>query len=115
MSKDYYADVDSGLADSIKDSGVGGGSQTLSDLTGQRAADVQYLNDTANPIALYLILSSTAVSQARILIDGVAIYSASASAGTQMALHGVIVPAGSTYLAQVTAGTGSVLQWQELR
>lgn len=87
------------------------------DLSGSRALATTYTNSTGRPIFVHVRAASTSATQTSIalLIDGTVTLTsttlAATNSGTQVS---ALVPAGSTYRADIT-GTGTLNQWVEVR
>lgn len=93
--------------------GLGYG-QTNIDVTGLRAAGVQYLNDTGAPIMVTVTFRSTDPTY-QLVVDGVAVssfkFEKSITSGLYVQAPMIaVVPPGSYYWA-----TGGVVRWTELR
>jgi len=79
-----------------------------------RMLGATYTNTTGRPIYVLVTMTSTALFSAFFTVDGVNLFYAPQNAATQFSTAGAIVPNGATYLANVNAGTGSIITWQEL-
>ena len=91
--------------------------QRWTDMLLSRALNTVYTNSTGKPIALSVSVQATGVGASiQISIDGVTIsrgmYNYNGNASTSNA---AIIPAGSTYSVALSAGTGSISVWYELR
>ncbi len=90
--------------------------RSWSDVTGSRAYNTTYTNSTGHDIEVAVQLTSTVAATAVLTIGGVAISGSSDSVSSAGALSVIaIVPNGATYIATVSAGTGTLFSWKELR
>lgn len=97
---------------------IAGGPKSLvySDVTGSRAANTGYTNNTGRPKIVTIIVSYTSANaNTQFQVDG-GPYSAFAIGNNLSGLtftHSVIVPPGSTYRLQSITGTVTINQWFE--
>ena len=91
--------------------------QRWTDMLLSRAMNTVYTNSTGKPIALSVSVQATGVGASILIsIDGVAIsrgtYNYNGNASTS---NSAIIPADATYSVALSAGTGSISVWYELR
>ena len=101
-------------------SGSGGGDYTpeplvWEDVTAERVAGTEYTNTQDVPIYIQTYVLPSAASQMVLELDGVSVGGSGANTNVINAQLSTIVPVGSTYAVKVTAGTGSIITWQEAR
>lgn len=94
-----------------------GVNQTWQDLSASRALGTTYTNTTGRPIAVNVRVGSLSNGNvvANIAVNGISIAGTNTdnSAGQGVAVF-AIVPAGATYVATISLGTGTLV-WTELR
>lgn len=99
------------------DAAIGYG-QTWQDLTGSRVAGTTYTNTTTKPIMVALGLQSSINSNvALFVVGGVTVCHGQVNTpgGNYPVCMSAIVPPGSTYVLNITAGGFGILSWAELR
>lgn len=99
--------------------GVFGTGQSWVNVTGQRAGGVTYTNTTDKPIIIAPAFQhgGSQFFVAEVLVNGVLVCAVNAGDATYSQVFPVfiIVPAGATYRASVTAGGGGLSAWREFR
>jgi hypothetical protein len=95
---------------------VGGYDTSYVNETGSRALGTSYTNDTGGAIFVMITATSSTESALSAVVEGTALPSGTGSATAGIGLSTeFVVPAGDTYSAQVTSGTGTLDAWYELR
>lgn len=89
--------------------------QTWQNVLAIRAINTTYTNSTDKPIVVVMRGRSTSASALIVTVDSVDIYTGSLASGNVMATQAIVIPPGSTYRLSVEAGTGTLLDWWELR
>jgi len=85
-------------------------------VTADRAVNTVYTNTQDVPLYIQTYVLPSGASQMVLELDGLSVGGAGGSgAGVVNAQLSTLVPVGSTYAIKVTAGTGSILTWQEAR
>jgi len=93
--------------------GVG---QTWQNVTGSRALGVTYTNNTGRPIQVNARCAVSTSADMYIEVGGVRLTGQTQNnAGLGANAPCAVVPNGATYIVNVSAGTGSVVTWTELR
>lgn len=114
LASDYAALVGRVEALEARPRSIGDG-QTWQDVTASRASGTTYTNTTGKPIQLSIVTGYSTSQSLTVVIGGVQAFSSStvlAGGNTNLvAVSGLVVPAGATYSASVTAG----FSWKELR
>ena len=100
--------------------GGGGGSYTpeplvWEDKLADRAVDIVYTNTQDVPLYIQTYVLPSASSQMILELDGVSVGGSGANANVINGQLSTIIPVGSTYAVKITAGTGSIVTWQEAR
>lgn len=88
--------------------------QTWQDVQASRSLGTTYYNTTNKPIVIHVRMTSSASSEARIQINGMDFFGTGAPAGLGV-VSNAIVPTGGSYVVTISAGTPSVIEWNELR
>lgn len=89
--------------------------QSWQDVTLNRTLNTNYINSTGKPIFVSVAASSSAGCFLVCLIDGTALWSTYNPTVGQPVSLSFVVPNGSTYNLNTSAGTGAVGKWSELR
>jgi hypothetical protein len=102
-------------ANGVWSNGVGGSSQSWQNVSGSRALTTTYTNSTNKPIFVVVQCIVSGGSTAELHVDTIAFSGSTGSgAGSSTAVFAV-VPAGSTYRAQVNGAAATSVNWAELR
>lgn len=88
--------------------------QTWQDVTGSRALGTTYYNTTGKPITVFTRMSSTVATDPRLFVGAITLYGTGGNSGVSLSVIG-IVPPGSAYASSVAGGTGTLINWYELR
>lgn len=96
-------------------SGVFGAGQSWQDMAGQRVFGVTYTNTTGKPICLSVRGTSNASAAIQVTVAGIPILGITLAAGNILASQTVPIPVGATYSVNVSAGTGVLTSWAEMR
>lgn len=96
---------------------VFGLNQAWADVTASRALATTYTNSTGKPIAVNAFLQSNAsnASPALTINGSLILYGSSQQNATYASAVFGIIPNGATYAINVSAGTGTLIKWSELR
>lgn len=89
--------------------------QTWSNVSGSRNFGVTYTNSTTRPINVCITIEQGSGGAGELLINGSASARYSGSNAGERGCISVVIPVGSTYRYNVTAGTQTVNVWTELR
>lgn len=89
--------------------------QTWQDITGSRAYGVTYYNTTGRPIEVAVGVSSTAIANISMTINGASVVIGSISNTAVTGFGTVIIPPGASYAVTITSGTPTLVSWFELR
>ena len=90
--------------------------QTWQNVSASRAMSTTYTNSTGKPIAVHVVLNSTATHAADLVVNGSITLQGSTwvGAGGQTFIS-AIIPNGATYLAKASSGASAQISWHELR
>lgn len=97
---------------------VFGFGQAWSDVTASRALATTYTNSSGKPIAVNAFLQSNANNASPLLTIGggsLIVYGPSQQNATYASAVFGIIPNGATYAITVSAGSGTLIKWSELR
>ena len=118
-SEGYASALDTELATALwAIAGMLGAGQTWQNLTASRALATTYTNSTGRPIQVAATIAHNSSGGASaLLVDGNSVATfANNMTGTNIVMpYAIIVPSGSTFRVNQTAGTVSIFSWWELR